>query len=60
MHLIDKTINTFVTSKIENNQTERNQHNTVNLFYQSQMCSNYKIEELQLQKNIQEKCQNYE
>ena len=54
--LIDKTINSFINNKTIQANNEDNS-STVKLFYQSQMCSNHKVEENQLHnilnKNLQ-------
>lgn len=52
MSLIDKTLNEFL-DKVHNVNGEETKKEEINLFYQSQMCSNYKLEERQLREIIE-------
>ena len=54
MALIDKTINQFLHKNLTNtDQSQPTSGHTIKMFFCNQMCSNYKIEETQLQKIIQ-------
>ena len=51
MKLIDESIQQYLEGKLTNERTEDQKH--IDLFYLSQMCSNYKMEEKQLRDIIQ-------
>ena len=50
MSIIDETVNKFINNILSN--TIKTKGETVQLFFQSQMCSNYRLQEHQLQKII--------
>ena len=53
MNLIEDTIKKFLDSKINNQQRQQDETcNSIKLFYQSQMTSNYKMEEQQIKEII--------
>lgn len=52
MAVIDNTISKFIEKQLQAQHTQENNKEVIKLFYESQMTSNYKVEEQQLQSII--------